>query len=99
MEQPDFVIGILRAELYFRGCRTLKDRRGFLLSIRDRIRNMGLSFAQIGPADLVKHTWLAVSCVSGSHGEAEKMLDRAAEILIHPEWEIVDIEKNFIHSE
>lgn len=87
----DYSIGLVRAELYFRGARTLKDRRSHLNSLRDRMANMGFSVAQTGPPDLVSRTWLVAVTVSGSRSMVSRSMDRARELLDQPEWELTSL--------
>jgi uncharacterized protein YlxP (DUF503 family) len=89
-------IGILRAELYFRGARTLKDRRGHLISLKDRLRNTGFAVAQVGPADLVQQAWIAAVFISGSRSGVRTALDRAGDILQDPAWELVSMERDIV---
>jgi uncharacterized protein YlxP (DUF503 family) len=91
-----YCIGLLRAELYFRGARTLKDRRVHLRSLQDRLRNMGFSVAQVGPPGLVRQAWLAASMVSGSGAVVRKALDRAGRLMEDPAWELSSLETDII---
>ena len=85
-------IGLLRAEFLFRGCRTLKDRRGYLRSLRDRLVNMGMATAQVGPPDLVQQAWISAVCVSGSEKGVRTILEKASSLLSgSPEWELSDM--------
>lgn len=93
---PGCHLGLVRAELVFRGCRTLKDRRGHLRSLGDRLRNMGFSVAQVGPADMVQHAWLAAVIVSGSRSIVSRKLDRAAELFHGPDWELASFLRDII---
>ncbi|MCK4506529.1 MAG: DUF503 domain-containing protein [Candidatus Aegiribacteria sp.] len=95
-ERTDTIIGLIKVELYFRGCRTLKDRRGFLLSLKDRLSNMGFSVAQVGPPDMIQRAWIAAVCVAGSQAGVSRMLDRAEKKMHNPEWELVNIDKDII---
>lgn len=84
-----FFEGAIVAELIFRGARTLKDRRAFLRSITDRLRNAGFSSARIGHAGDVRRAWVAAVCVTGKESLARELLRRAGDILESPEWELV----------
>ena len=90
------VIGLIRAELFFRGCRTLKDRRGFLRSLKDRLSNLGFSVAQVGPPDIIQRAWIAAVCVSATETGVSRMLNRAEKLMYNPEWELVNIDKDII---
>ena len=88
----DYFIGIIRAELFFRGCRTLKDRRGHLRSLKDRLSNMGFSVAQVGPPDLIQRAWLTAVLVSGSKAGIRRSLEQAEKLMYSPDWELVMLE-------
>ncbi len=91
-----YCLGLLRAELYFRGARTLKDRRGHLRSLKDRLSNLGFSVAQVGPSDLVQQAWVTAVIASGSRARVLSALDSADRLLDDPEWELSAIEKDII---
>ncbi|MCK4672024.1 MAG: DUF503 domain-containing protein [Candidatus Aegiribacteria sp.] len=95
-ERTDTLIGFIRVELYFRGCRTLKDRRGFLRSLKDRLSNMGFSVAQVGPPNIIQRAWIAAVCISGTETGASRMLNRAEKLMYNPEWELISIDKDII---
>lgn len=78
---PRAWIGTLLADVRFPGTRTLKDRRGELRSLQDRLRNLGFSVAQTGPADLPARAWIAAGCVSSTLTGAQAMIDSAREVL------------------
>lgn len=85
----EYYIGTIRTELFFRGCRTLKDRRGHLRSLKDRLSNMGFSVAQIGPANFIQRGWLMAVSISGNESGVKRMLDQAEKLFYNPEWELV----------
>lgn len=78
---PRAWIGTLLADLRFHGARTLKDRRSDLVSIRDRLRNLGFSVSQTGPADLPARAWLAAACACGTRAGASGMLEAAVALI------------------
>lgn len=92
----DYYLGIIRAELFFRGCRTLKDRRGHLRSLKDRLSNMGFSVAQVGPANLIQRAWLVAVFISGTETGVKRLLDQAEKLMYNPEWELVSLEKDIL---
>lgn len=89
---PKAWTGILLADLRFPGARTLKERRGDLVSIRDRLRGLGFSVAQTGPSDLPGRAWLAASFTAGSPGAVESLLARAESIMLEGYVEVGSIE-------
>ncbi|MEN8209034.1 MAG: DUF503 family protein [Candidatus Fermentibacteria bacterium] len=92
----DYFLGLIRVEFFFRGCRTLKDRRGHLRSLKDRLSNMGFSVAQVGPVNFIQRAWLDAVFVSGSYGGVKKTLDEAEKLIYNPEWELVSLEKDIL---
>jgi len=84
-------IGLLRVQLLFRGARTLKDRRGPVRSIKDRLRNMGFTVAQVGPPDLLQRVWISAAIVSGSSAVIRGKLKKAQELMYGPEMEPVEL--------
>lgn len=89
---PRAWIGVLLADIRFPGSRSLKDRRGALLSLIDRLRNLGFSVARTGPADLVARAWIAATCASGAESGARRMLEAASGILQDPTVELGALE-------
>jgi uncharacterized protein YlxP (DUF503 family) len=88
--------GMLLACVLFPGCDTLKDRRGLLRSILDRLRNLGFSVAQTGPADFVQKAWIAATCACRTASGAERMLDTAAIVLEHPGLELAQLDRQTV---
>jgi len=91
-------VGVLRSELVFPGLRTLKERRGCLVSLLDRLRGIGMSAAQVGPADFVRRAWVSACCASGSDATVRRMLERAAAILDSPVWELASLETDMFEA-
>ena len=92
----DYFVGMMRAELFFRGCRTLKDRRGHLRSLKDRLSNMGFAVAQVGPPDIIQRGWLVAVFISGSETGVGRFLDRAEKLMYNPNWELVTLEMDIL---
>jgi uncharacterized protein YlxP (DUF503 family) len=88
--------GMFVACLRFPGCTTLKDRRGVLRSVLDRLRNLGFSAGQTGPADLLQRAWIAAACACRSARMVDRMLDSAREILEHPGLELASIDSQTV---
>ena len=85
--------GTLIADLILPAARTLKDRRGPLRSLKQRLRNQDFAVAQVGPAELIQRAFLAVSTVSGTAGKADELLDKAERILFASDFEVVDLRR------
>jgi len=88
--------GLLLADLRFPGCLTLKDRRGILCSMLDRLRNLGFSASQTGPADLPGRAWVACSCACRTAAAADRMLDSAEAVLDRPDVDQASVERRTI---
>ncbi|MBN1433356.1 DUF503 family protein [Candidatus Fermentibacterales bacterium] len=82
-----FFEGVITAELFFRGARTLKDRRALARSVADRLRNMGFSVARIDDEGDVRRSRFAAVCVTSVESAAQGMLQKASGMLESPEWE------------
>lgn len=91
-----YFTGTIRAEFFFRGCRTLKDRRGYLRSLKDRLSNLGFSVAQIGPANLIQRAWLTAVFISGTEAKVRRSLDRAEKLMYNPCWELVMLKMDIL---
>ncbi|NOQ22495.1 MAG: DUF503 family protein [Candidatus Aegiribacteria sp.] len=87
---------MIRTELFFRGCRTLKDRRGHLRSLKDRLSNMGFSVAQVGPPNLIQRAWLIAVFISGTEAGVKRVLNKAEKLMYNPDWELAALEKDIL---
>lgn len=87
--RPRAFVGVLLAELLFPGSRTLKDRRGHLRSLLDRLRRMGFSSSQVGEAGLASRAWISAACACSSMSAASLLLQSASALLDSPECELV----------
>lgn len=78
--------------------RTLKERRGPLRAVMQRLRNEDFAVAQVGPAELTQRVFLAVGAVSRSAGTVDELLDKAERILFASGFEVGDL-RRFVQSE
>jgi uncharacterized protein YlxP (DUF503 family) len=90
--------GTLIADLILPAARSLKERRGPLRALQQRLRNHDFATAQVGPADLTQRVFLAVTAVSGTAGKTEELLDKAERIVFASEFEVGDLRRE-VHSE
>jgi uncharacterized protein YlxP (DUF503 family) len=90
--------GTLTADLVLPGARNLKERRGPLRALQQRLRNQDFAVAQVGPADLVQRAFLAVTVVSRTAGKADELLDKAERILFASDFEVADLRRH-VHCE
>ena len=54
MDDVRIYSGTLTADLVMTSARTLKDRRGPLRALIQKLKNQDLAVAQVGPADLIQ---------------------------------------------
>jgi uncharacterized protein YlxP (DUF503 family) len=86
--------GFLVADLILPHARSLKDRRGPLRALIQRLRNQGLAVAQVGPSELVQRAFVAVATVSGSEKLVAEQLDGAERILFASVFDVADLERD-----
>jgi uncharacterized protein YlxP (DUF503 family) len=86
--------GTLTADLVMTAARTLKDRRGPLRALVQKLKNQDLAVAQVGPADLSQRCFLAVGAVSGEEAQVSGLLDAAERILFASDFEIGELRRN-----
>lgn len=94
-----FFLGIVNVQLLFGGCRTLKDRRGLLSSLKARLSNAGFAVAQTGPPDMVKTAWIAAVCVCGTETGTKRMLTLAEKLLHNPQWELSELYMDIVSND
>jgi uncharacterized protein YlxP (DUF503 family) len=81
-------VGILTAELHFPASRSLKDKRHFLRSAKQRLRNMGAAVAEVDHHDTWQRSRLTVAVAARGFHDAERLLDEAERYLGSQEWEL-----------
>jgi len=86
--------GTLTADLVMTAARTLKDRRGPLRALVQKLKNQDFAVAQVGPADLIQRCFLAVSAVSNEESMVDGLLDAAERIIFASEFEVGDLRRN-----
>lgn len=86
--------GTLTADLVMTQAGSLKDRRGPLRALIQKLKNQGFAVAQIGPADLIRRCFLAVSTVSGEESRVDDLLDGAERIIFASDFEVGDLRRN-----
>ena len=94
MDDVRIYSGTLTADLVMTAARTLKDRRGPLRALVQKLKNQGFAVAQVGPADLIQRCFLAVSAVSNEESLVEGLLDAAERIIFSTEFEVGDLRRN-----
>ena len=70
------VVGAARVELHVHGSQSLKEKRGVVRSITQRVRNrFNISVAEVGGQDTWQRAELGVACVSTDQGYAHGQLE------------------------
>jgi uncharacterized protein YlxP (DUF503 family) len=95
MEDVRVHTGTLVADLVLRGCEGLKERRGVLRPVVEKLRSQGFAVAQVGPADLLQRVFLAVTEVSGNMTHLEERLDDAERRLVASEFEVANLQREY----
>ena len=90
-------VAILSIELHFPAAHSLKEKRHFVRSAKDNLRNrFGASVAEVDHHDVWQRTRLTVACVAREAGEAERLLDEAERWLRSREWEVGSAERELV---
>lgn len=87
-------VGICRYELLLlTGPQSLKEKRSVVRRLRDRLRNLQISAAEVDAQDLWQRTVLGVACVSSDAGVARSQLESASKLIASfPEVELLNQE-------
>lgn len=80
MVPADFHLGLATFELVMRGSDSLKDKRRIVHAVKDRLRRLGVSVAEIGAHDRHQRATLAVACVGVDRATVLKVFDEARKI-------------------
>lgn len=94
MDDVRIYSGTLTADLVMTSARTLKDRRGPLRALIQKLKNQDLAVAQVGPADLIQRCFLAIGAVSGEEAQVSGLLDAAERIVFASDFEVGDLRRN-----
>ena len=94
MDDVRIYSGTLTADLVMTSARTLKDRRGPLRALIQKLKNQDLAVAQVGPADLIQRCFLAIGAVSGEEAQVLGLLDAAERIVFASDFEVGDLRRN-----
>src|SRR5687768_5823084 len=90
-------IGILSAELHFPEAHSLKEKRMYLRSAKEQLRNrFGVAVAEVDHHDLWQRTRITAAVVAREAGEAEKLLAEAERYLASREWELGRVERELV---
>jgi hypothetical protein len=76
------VVGVMSWELHLAACRSLKDKRAVLKSLKDRLHNrFNVSAAETAHHDLWQRAELTVCVVATDRGHAENVLRQADRLI------------------
>ncbi len=92
------VLGVLRVELFFPENGSLKEKRHYLRSIKDKVRSsFNVSVAEVDYQDLWQRASLAFVCVAGEREIAEDVLIKVRKLLerYYPEF-LLDLKMDFL---
>jgi uncharacterized protein YlxP (DUF503 family) len=93
---PAGYVGILSAELHFPESHSLKEKRHFLRSAKQRLQNMGAAVAEVDHHDTWQRSRLTVSVVTREYREAGRLLDEAERYLGSQEWELGQVQRQVV---
>lgn len=68
-------VGLLTVELHFPGARSLKDKRRILASVKDRVRKLNVSVAEIDHLDIHQRARLGIAAVASHRDHVDRVLD------------------------
>jgi uncharacterized protein YlxP (DUF503 family) len=93
---PGGYVGILSAELHFPASHSLKEKRHFLRSAKQRLQNMGAAVAEVDHHEVWQRSRLTVSVVAREHRELERLLDEVERYLASQEWELGLVQRQVV---
>ncbi len=93
---PAGYVGILSCELHFPASHSLKEKRHFLRSAKQRLQNMGAAVAEVDHHDVWQRSRLTLSVVGRDFRDAERLLDEAERYLGGQEWELALVERQVV---
>ena len=76
------IVGASVVELYIHGCQSLKQRRGVVRSISQRLRNrFNLSVAEVGGQDTWQRAVIGLSAAGSDATSVRRVLERACDFI------------------
>ena len=68
-------VGLLTVDLHFPGARSLKDKRRILASVKDRVRKLNVSLAEIDHLETHQRARLGIVAVASQRDHVDRVLD------------------------
>jgi uncharacterized protein YlxP (DUF503 family) len=93
---PAGYVGVLSAELHFPASHSLKEKRHFLRSAKQRLQNMGAAVAEVDHHDVWQRSRLTVAVVTREYRELERLLDEVERYLASQEWELGLVQRQVV---
>ena len=92
------VVGVITWELHIDGCRSLKEKRRVIKSIKDRLHNrFNVSVAETAHHDVWQRAEVSCCVVSRDRKHAESVLTSAAQSLeLHRDARVIDSVRSFV---
>ncbi|MEX5213819.1 MAG: DUF503 domain-containing protein [Nitrospiraceae bacterium] len=81
MSECATMLGLCTVELYFPNGHSLKEKRQILHSLKDRLRKLNVSVAEVGGQDLWQKAFLGIACVSNERAHVTSVLDQALNMI------------------
>lgn len=93
-------VGILSVELHFPEAHSLKEKRMYLRSAKEQLRNrFGAAVAEVDHHDVWQRARITAALVTRQYGEAERLLADAERYLASREWELGRLHRDIITIE
>ncbi len=93
-------VGILSAELHFPEAHSLKEKRMYLRSAKEQLRNrFGAAVAEVDHHEAWQRARITAALVTRQYGEAERLLADAERYLASREWELGRLDRDIITLE
>ena len=90
-------VGVLSAELHFPEAHSLKEKRMHLRSAKAQLQNrFGAAVAEVDHHDVWQRARITAAVVAREHGEAQRLLADAERYLASREWELGQVERDFV---
>jgi uncharacterized protein YlxP (DUF503 family) len=90
-------VGVLSAELHFPEAHSLKEKRMYLRSAKEQLRNrFGAAVAEVDHHDVWQRTRITAAVVARQHGEAARLVADAERYLASREWELGLVERDIL---